>query len=134
MKARGRLAFFLEALCLHVKAGNDLAYGWEQSLPCALSLPLAENPPWYWKGLSRSWPIVEHRLWFALLEELEGGGAPIGPFLDAFAAQVRRERSAEVDRFCRALPTKLSIALVLFYLPSAFLLLFGPLLLALPRL
>ncbi len=131
---RGQLAFFLETLCLHVKAGDDLAHAWDECLIFAAGLPLGENPPWCWRGLSSIWPIEEHRLWFALLEELEGEGAPLAPFLEAFAAHVRRERAAEIDRFCRALPTKLSVALVLFYLPAAFLLLFGPLFLSLPRL
>ncbi len=141
MKARdrrvltGHLAFFLEALCLQVQAGHDLAYAWREAMGLAggakATLTGTEDP-FLWRGLSRSWPVPEHRLWFALLEDLEGAGAPLTPLLSAFATAIRKDRERDLEAFCRALPSRLSVVLLLVYLPAAFLLLFGPLLLSLP--
>jgi hypothetical protein len=141
MKAReqrrltGSLAFFLEALCLHVQAGHDLAHAWGESLGVASEAQVwlkAGEGPWPWRGLSRNWPVESHRLWFALLEELDGAGAPLLPLLGAFATAIRKERARDLEAFCRALPGRLGIVLLLIYLPAAFLLLFGPLILSLP--
>ena len=121
---------------MQVQAGHDLSHAWGESLAfgggAVRWLKGPGEGPWHWRGLSRGWPLPEHRLWFALLEELDGSGAPLLPLLAAFATALRRERSRELEGFCRALPGRLSVVLLLIYLPAAFLLLFGPLLLSLP--
>jgi hypothetical protein len=126
--------FFVEALCLHVQAGHDLPQAWAEALPFSGKARgwLEEGGAFAWRGLSERWPLPEHRLWFCLLEEVHGSGAPLLPLLTAFATAIRTERTRDLEAFCRGLPSRLGVALLLFFLPAAFLLLFAPLILALP--
>lgn len=138
MKSRQRrvllrdLSFFLEGLCLQIQVGFELTHGWAEGDPGTAGPWFEAAGPQPWKGLSRSWPIEGHRVWFALIAELHGTGAPLLPVLTAFATAIRQERARELTQFTEALPGRLALLLLGAYLPAAFLLLFGPLLLGLP--
>lgn len=72
--------------------------------------------------------VPEEALWGPLLAELARQGAPLRDAVAAYADELRRVEERDLAVFCRELPTRLNVLLLLFLLPALFLVLFPPLL------
>jgi len=120
---RQRLAL-LRTVASKVEVGLDLAYAWPAELGASDSL--GERL----RNESHEDPI--DALWLPILAELYESGAPMRDVLQGWQSSLADAQTADIDRFCRERPERVSVVLLLFYLPAAFLILFPPLLAALP--
>jgi hypothetical protein len=141
-RARRDLTLFLDGLTLYVTAGFELGYAWsevgalvegeiEPSLVSWLRISEPSALPAQLIKLEAGYPDPAHRLWFGLLRELYDQGAGLTEPLSAFSAVLREEERRDLEAFGRALPTRINLLLMVFFLPPTFLLLFLPLLFAL---
>ena len=122
-RRRTRLAM-LRTVTARVEVGLDLAYAW----PTA-----GEGEGTFAERLraeASSDPI--DALWIPVLAELYEVGAPMRDVLYGWQTALSEAQTADIERFCRERPERVSVVLLLFYLPAAFLILFPPLLGALP--
>lgn len=113
----------LRTVAARVEVGLDLAYAWPPSdVPGAFADRL--------RAEVGDDPI--DALWLPVLAELYEAGAPMRHALQGWQSALAEAQAADVERFCRERPERVAVALLLFYLPAAFLLLFPPLLASLP--
>lgn len=133
---------FLGAVAILVESGFDLGYAWDEALGAAteglsptLRRLLSHGGPLSrrFRRLSRRFPLPEQAAWFAILGELQATGAPVRQGLAAWRSALRREHDRDLDRFGKALPLRMNLVLLLFFLPPALLSLIAPLLFALSR-
>lgn len=140
-EVRRDLLVFLDALYLYLLGGYELEFAWRTALgELAPSFgrdfaALADLPPDSrlapkLRQLSHRFPLADCQTWFALLADLHERGATQSDFVSAFAGLVRAEERSDWERHARELPTKLNLCLLVFFLPAAFVVLFGPFLLA----
>jgi len=140
-RLRRDLIHFFEALVLYLQVGYDLAYAWPETLGLlseTVSEELLENlRPISDDGgmaavlarISQKYVVPGHRLWFRMLSELYSSGAPLMDAVHAITFTLRHEQQREIESHQRLLPSRVNTALILFFLPATFLLLFTPLLL-----
>lgn len=130
---------FVHALALHLQAGFDLATSWRNSLSLLepvlsrdelhrLSFPPDLGLSARLRKLASDWPNPNHRMWFALISDLSNSGASLVPAVNAFAQTLRQEAKLRQEAQARALPSRINILVLVFFLPPAMLLLFAPLL------
>lgn len=121
-RRRARLAM-LRTVTARVEVGLDLAYAWPEADPTG---HFADRL----RAEDKSDPI--DALWLPVLAELYEAGAPMRDALSGWQTSLAEAQTADVERFCRERPERVSVVLLLFYLPAAFLILFPPLLASLP--
>ena len=127
-----RLLGLLDLLALYLAAGFDLSYAWNEAQATRILCEAqGKNLLAQLQSLSKNYTVASHRVWFGALAELYIQGSPLQPLVLSFGETLRKERARDMDRHARELPTRVSILLLLFFLPAAFLLLFVPLLLQL---
>lgn len=130
---------FLDALGLYIQVGYDIAYSWPSALEflgetispemhALLKTKSCESISGLLKRLSQEYVEPNHRIWFKLLEDLYTNGAPLLEALLSISVNLRKEEARDIDRHVRTLPTRNQVALILFFLPATFLLIFTPLL------
>lgn len=136
---------FFESLSMHLVAGLEMAYAWEQALsslhatiPQELQQLLqkkgGEGMGEVFQRLSLQYPTVQHRLWFSVLNELYQSGAGMVEIVRSLAHTLRDEQSRDLETHLRNLPVKMNVVLILFFFPPTILLIFAPLLLELTHL
>lgn len=142
---RHGLICFFDALSLYLKAGYSLGYSWFETLRVMnpyLSLEVAHDLRGgselfkeegdvtdILKHLAVTCRIVPYRMWFSVVLKLYESGAQLIQGVDAVTTTLRREQERDFESHCRALPTKVNVILMLFFLPPTFLWLFVPLVL-----
>lgn len=112
----------LRRVAARVEVGFDLACAWPKSRDDAVT-PFADR--------LRREPAVDpvDALWLPVVAELYEAGAPVRDALAGWQAALADAEAADIERFCRERPEKVSLVLLVFYLPAAFLVLFPPMLL-----
>jgi hypothetical protein len=144
-KYRYGLICFFDSLTLYLKAGFSLSYSWPETLRALEETFSAEllgdlrgpkTESWAERDLGgllldlkNNCRNVSYRMWFGILWELYSSGAQLTHGVEAVTTALRREQEREFEMHCRALPTKVNIVLILFFLPPTFLWLFIPLIL-----
>ena len=138
-RVRRELIQFLEALWLYVQGGYELAFGWSKVLESGAAevsetlrheLTQKEEVASFTDllgVLGSRFSLKEYRIWFQVLRELYTGGAGLSQFLEAMINSLREAERLEIELHCRRLPSRISIATLLFFLPPAMMLLFVPL-------
>jgi hypothetical protein len=142
-RRRKDLLYFFDTLILHLQVGYDLAYSWRETSK-ALQGEVSESffllvAPSSIEGeresqtailtrLAAAYPDAPHRLWFSALRELYAQGAPLRDAVVAISHSLRQEQARDLEAHGRTLPARLNVALLLFFLPPTFVLLFAPLL------
>ncbi len=139
-EARHGLVQFFEALFMNLSSGFELSYAWRETL----SILSKELPPFLSKELElvesesfsvlldklgSSYSSVEHRIWFQTISELYQSGAGLTEAVRGVALTLRKEHERDLENHIRALPTKLNVCMLLFFLPPTLAVLFFPLLL-----
>lgn len=140
---RQGLIYFFEALSLHLRAGFSLSYSWSEvllalgeALPSQLTRDLSfrVTDSGYPEGirevllrLQGNKNIATHQMWFSVLAELYDTGAGMAQSVEAVGDALRREQDRELEAYCRTLPMKINVVLILFFLPPTFLWIFAPL-------
>lgn len=135
------LILFLETLEVYLRAGFEISFAWpechaaltpEVECPFFSELALKTNAQESFaeslQRLSLKYPNPSARPWFGILAELYGAGAPLADAVLALADTLRREEARELEATLRALPARVNVILLLFFLPPALLLIFAPLL------
>jgi len=137
-RLRIQLVRFLDALLAHLQAGFELNYSWIDTRktltePSELAITGNETMAGTLQRLNETYPVKEHRMWFSVLYELYLSGAGLADAVQAISSSLREEHEREFEAHCRALPTKLNILMLVFFLPPTLLLIFAPLLFELSR-
>jgi hypothetical protein len=137
-RRRRDLGLFLQALGGMLYAGFDLAYAWPRTW-ADLERELGEESrrvlvfegggfAGFLQVLGEEYPDPGHRLWFQVLCELYGTGAPLTPTLNAFTQALAQEQERDWQAHLRGLPLKVSLILAVFFLGPALALVFVPML------
>lgn len=140
---RTGLIHFFDALSLYLQAGFALSYAWKEvlsslegalptELRAALSFRMSES-----EGLEaitqvlfrlqNESAVVPHCVWFSVLADLHSSGGGLTRGVESISKFLRNEQQRDLESHCRSLPTKVNIALLLFFLPPTFLWVFAPL-------
>ena len=90
----------------------ELTYFGEQSRPL--------------KGLSRRCGIAETEDLVAALIQAEKKGLPLNTLLISMARNQRRKRRMEIEKKAASLPAKLTVPMVLFFLPALLIVILAP--------
>ncbi len=136
---RRDLIHFFEGVSLHIHSGYDLAYSWSEVLKGLsevlnptftelLCLRDEEGITGLLGRLANGYPEPSHRMWFGMLKQLYGQGAPMGEAVLAAGKTLRGEQERDLEAHCRRLSGRLNLRILFFFLPPTFLLLFCPLL------
>lgn len=123
---------------MHLSAGYDLSYSWQETLRNfrdeispelyqQLALQEGEGVARRISALSSNYPINSHRLWFATICDLYASGAGLCQAVGAMATFLRKEHESSLEEHCRTLPAKTNVLLLLFFLPPTLWLLLVPL-------
>ncbi len=137
-RCRRELIQFTDSLALYLGCGFDLAHSWNESIsgmlsdgPTRHSLTLRDpGTPFseHLEHLASTFPMTSLRQWFGILRQSYVVGSPIIPLIRAFSESMRRDQLRDFEQHARTLPTRANVLLLIFFLPPALLIIFGPLL------
>lgn len=142
---RNELVRYLEWVLLYLSAGYELGFAWEQT---RLQVPLELIPellPFLESAESQSghsiskrlrWfsehlPYDEMRMWFGAIEKLYQSGAGLSGPLRAAIRTLRNSEAQDLEQHLRALPGKVNVLMLIFFIPPTLVLMLLPLLLGL---
>lgn len=142
---RHGLILYLESLSLHLAAGFEMRYAWDETfaalknefpvdLVALLEIRTGEGMQDVFQRLTDTYPTSAHRLWFSVLLELYQSGAGMVEVVKSVAETLRSEQANDLETHVRNLPTLMNIILILFFFPPTLLLVFAPLLFELTHL
>ena len=78
------------------------------------------------QNLSRRCPLVEVENLVTALIQADQKGLPLGNLLNAMAREQRRKRRVEVEKKAASLPAKLTVPMILFFLPALLIVILAP--------
>lgn len=136
-RQRAELLSFIESVLLHLEVGYDLSFSWIESAnalkpvtPVLARELKGEGTPISvtLRRLASGFSLPETRIWFCLLLILYEEGSPVLGAMRAFRNRVIKEQEEALQRHGEEFPFKVSLILLLFFMPAAFCLLLYPLL------